>query len=281
MLRAIWKSLKASCHRRRPHVLYFFHIPKTCGTTTYAMLASRFPDGRSAPILPGELYLRRPARELDGYDFISGHLNFGRHLPALVSRPVKTFVLLREPRAQVLSLYKHVLQHPSHPYHEHANRHCPTLERLFDDPLMSSFVSNYQARWLGQLERAFGHEEVAAIRAADPYRAADIVRAAHLATVRNPSRLLPDALERLGECAVVGLSEHLGESLDLVARQEGWRLFAEIPRLNVSKDQRTPADLPPDILRRIDDLTELDQALYEQAKQAFEKVRRESARLAA
>src|SRR5262245_6608414 len=130
MYTTIRKWFGTRFHRRRPHVLYFLHLPKTCGYTAFTMLASRFPPDRTAAHLPGEAYLRCPPEQLDEYDYIAGHLNFGRHLPTLVSRPVKTFVLMREPRAQVLSNYKYVLEKPFHPHHEHAKRHCPTIEAL-------------------------------------------------------------------------------------------------------------------------------------------------------
>jgi hypothetical protein len=260
---------------RRDHVLYFCHIPKTCGTTFHRMIRSRFARRRVAPIVPNHAYFTDPAIRLERYDFLGGHLFFGYHLAALVPRPVRTVVLLREPRALLLSMFKHGLEFADDPVHRHIRERCPTPERFFTDPLMEAYVANPMTRYLGHAERAL---TPAVIDEARRLPTADASR--RLATVpgtaADDGTLLTTALGRLRECQVVGLAEQLPESLDLVARREGWPAFGPIPHLNESRDRTTPGDLAPRTLAAIDRLTMLDRELYRAARARFTEALRDA-----
>lgn len=260
---------------RRDHVLYFCHIPKTCGTTFHRMIRSRFARRRVAPIVPNHAYFTDPAIRLARYDFLGGHLFFGYHLAALVPRPVRTVVLLREPRSLLLSMFKHGFEFADDPVHLHIRECCPTPERFFTDPLMEAYVANPMTRYLGHAERALTPTIIAE---AGQLPTADAIR--HLATVprtvADDGTLLTTALKRLGECQVVGLAERLPESLDLVARREGWPSFGPIPHLNESRDRTSPGDLGPRTLAAIDRLTTLDRELYRGAQARFMEALREA-----
>jgi|694.fasta_scaffold93806_1 hypothetical protein len=254
---------------RRDHVLYFCHIPKTSGTTFDRMLRSRFPRGVAAPILDNHAYFTNPAYDLDQYDFISGHLFFGFHLPHLVSRPLRSVVLVREPRSLLLSMFKHGLHFDQGPIRHYIKANCPTPDRFFTDPVMAPHVANPMTRFLGSSERLLTPEFIARTRGAQPVDETAAVWATAPQPHVDDAELLRLALARLAEFDVVGMSEDLQGSVDLVARLEQWPAFDAVPHLNESPDGTKVKDLSPEVIRAIDKLTELDREIYRAGQELF------------
>lgn len=269
----IIKWLKRQKRRllRKPHVLYFCHIPKTAGTTFDRMIRSRFARDLDAPITSNLAYFTNPDLNLDQYDLISGHLLFGHHIPDMVTRPVRSVVLLREPRALLLSMFKHGSQYEKDPVHGYIQANCPTPEQFFKDPLMGPYVANPMARFLGQSERALTPEIIASACGQPPEKASEIVCAAQAAPGHD-SQVLEKALERLAQFHVVGLSENLRGSANLVARMEEWPLFGEVPHHNKSASKLRVKDLSAETIRTIDSLTELDREVYRQGQRIFHQL---------
>jgi hypothetical protein len=85
----------------------------------------------------------------------------------------------------------------------------------------------------------------------------------------DDAELLRLALARLAEFDVVGMSEDLQGSVDLVARLEQWPAFDAVPHLNESPDGTKVKDLSPEVIRAIDKLTELDREIYRAARERF------------
>jgi len=253
---------------RNDHVLYFCHIPKTCGTTFDRMLRSRFIGELAAPILDNHAFFTNPEYSLENYDFISGHLFFGKHIPELVSRPVRSIVLLGEPRTLLLSMFEQGIQVENHPSHQHIKENCPTPEKFFNDPVMGAYVANPMARFLGISERAFSPEFINSALSLPLEKAKErLATATH--SFESNQEILSIALARLRQFHVVGLVENLQLSANLVARMEGWPLFGEVPHYNESANKTKVRDLSPEALRAIDKLTELDREIYTLGKELF------------
>lgn len=255
-----------------PFVLYLIHIPKTGGTTVDALIRQRVNAWRCSPLLgPADLLRLSPVR-LERFDFISGHLEFGYHLGSLISRPVRPIVFLREPRSLLLSMYKQLWKDPADPLRPYVEKHCADMEMFFHDPVVSAAVADFQVRYLALAERRLDPQAIAAIRAASTKQAIEqAVRQAHEREA-TPSRkqLLARAIQRLGECWFLGLSECMDASMDDLAARLGWPPFSPVPRLNESPDRRRAADLPASLLRRLDELSVLDQALYAEAARRYD-----------
>jgi hypothetical protein len=256
---------------RKGHVLYFCHIPKACGTTFDRMIRSRFIRQLAAPILDNHAYFTNTEYSLENYDFISGHLFFGKHIPELVSRPVRSIVLLREPRALLLSMFKHGLQFVQDPVQQYIKANCPTPEQFFKDPVMGPYVANPMARFLGISEGTFSPEYIKNALAQPPETTKTLLGVVTPTDIHD-SEVLKTALERLSEFHVVGLAENLRASANLVARMEGWPLFVEVPHYNESSNKTKVKDLSAETIRAIDKLTELDREIYKVGKDIFNQL---------
>lgn len=252
---------------RPPFVLYLAHIPKTGGTTVDSLLRQRINGWRCSPLIGVTDMLRLPPARLDGFDFISGHLEFGYHLGSLVSRPVRPLVFLRDPRALLLSMYKQLWKDRADPLRAHVEKNCPGLEAFFHDRVASAYVANSQVRYLALAERRLGPADIAAIRAAQsPGQVGQVVREANERERElRPEHLLARAIKRLRECWFVGISEQMEESMNALASRLGWGPFGPTPRLNESPDRRHWAELPAGLRRRLNELTVLDRVLYDEA----------------
>ena len=256
---------------RNGHVLYFCHIPKTCGTTFDRMIRSRFTAELAAPISENHAYFTDPDLNLEQYDLISGHLFFGYHIPDMVSRPVRSVMLLREPRALLLSMFKHGIQFVEDPVHHYIKTNCPTPEQFFKDPVMGPYVANPMTRFLGISERAYSPAYVQHALA-QPLETSKALLGTVPQSDVHQTEVLKTALERLAEFHVVGLSENLRTSVNLVARMEGWPLFGEVPHYNESANKLKVKDLSAETIRAIDKLTELDREVYRAGKDIFNQM---------
>lgn len=116
--------LKNGPFRPGHHTLIFVHVPKCGGTSLHHTLET----------IPGFNYrhLRGRPEDLDGLDAldgVGGHQNFSA-TPLHKTRDGLVYItVLREPRARILSFYKHVTTQS----HHHLHRDFPGLAEL--DPV--------------------------------------------------------------------------------------------------------------------------------------------------
>jgi len=266
-MRSFWsRSIAAASsltHFPKSHVLYFLHIPKTSGTTFDYMLRNKFRSVAVTPITCDMIsFYKLAEKNYRKFDYVSGHLNFGYCLDKLVFRPIRTVTLLREPRSLLLSIYKHISEYPNYSLHQHMMQNCSTLDLFFHDPVISSHIENWQTRFLASHERRVTPEQIVIMRSLKPDDARHFLT--NLSSDVDKKRdSLSEAVNRLRQCEVVGLSEKLLDSANLVARMEGWNPFNSVPHLNESSNKIRVADLPMSILRRIDQLSILDRQLYD------------------
>ena len=94
---------------------YFFHIPKTAGTSLNNVLSAVFAENEICP--PGLWHelLRYDPKELTKYKLFRGH--FYAYLNVVVDLPLRGFVFLRDPIERALSHYGHVVREPNHYLH--------------------------------------------------------------------------------------------------------------------------------------------------------------------
>jgi len=257
--------------RTAPPVLYHLHIPKAAGTTLYDLLRTRFPRRKRCPVRVSLLDLIRiPRRRFAAFDLVGGHLEFGYHLPEYMGRPVRTVTLLREPRSHLLSLYKQVMQEPLDPVRAYVDVHCPTVEDFFFDPQMAAYVANPQARFLAVAERRFTPVVLERLRGATPAEVPAIVQqAADDCPTPSPAETLDRARARLAECFFVGLVERFDESSDRLRTALGWPAFRRTESRNVSSVKVAEGRPSKRLLDRLDELTQIDRVLYDEAAEHF------------
>lgn len=250
-----------------PHesTLIYLHIGKTAGVTLHQVLRRQFPPSQTfwlhrSPVrgqatdatagaerdeqeaIPSE---GRPNRELSlayvaslpreklaRLRLIEGHTIFGLHrcLPG----PSTYSTLLREPVARVISGYGYIRRRPRHPLYALSHK-LPLDEFLRSGVALQ--LDNGQTRAIaGDTTTAFGA------------CTAELVEAAK----RNIEE----------HFAVVGLTERFDESLLLMRRAFGWTNMHYVPA-NVSRRSKSSRELDVRTRRVIEELNQLDVALYE------------------
>lgn len=251
---------------------YFLHVPKTAGTSIDSLLRDGFEVSRAAPTVDPIDLMRMSKDELNRFDYISGHLEFGYYLDQLLERPVRTITFLREPRSLLLSVYKQVRREKADPMFAYVDERCPDVDSFFHDPVMSKYVANFQTRYLGESERRFDLQLLDAIRSADRQAIPAVIARTHDARRRNPPtarELLRRAVQRLRGCWFVGLTETLEASMNELAARLGWESLPELPWLNRSENDVSLNDLTTSVVKRLDMLTVLDQTVYAEAARIY------------
>jgi hypothetical protein len=234
----------ASAKRCLLHV----HIRKTGGTSLGRVLSNRFAQDECLRMA------HRPehaGRELDGFRYVSGHVDFS--VLGRFRRPPFVVTCLREPIARALSVYSYYRSYPLEQY-------AALVSDLGEDA--------YRRREAAmQLARAHSLDELIE-------REPEIARE-HFGNVQTRvlSGCPPDsnddrldlALAAVHRCDVVGLTERLDEMAQWLARRLGWRELGPMPRENVSPVRLRGDDLRPGTLDALRELTALDTELYRHA----------------
>jgi hypothetical protein len=254
-------------------ILYHLHIPKTAGTTVHGTLRARFPVDRVCSVDPLAV-MKLSTAKLREYDFFGGHLEFGYHLAQLTGRRVDSVVFIRDPHKILVSMFKHVHEATRDQMRPYVLQNCPDLESFLHDPIVSKYIHNPQTRYLGLSERRFTPEVVEKVRqATTPAQVQEIVRAANDSAAQvSDATINARAGQRLRQCSVVGLVEQLDESLRQVCTLRNWPPQEGIRSRNVSKSKvEIPDERSPAVLRRLDELSQWDRALYDEALGIFNR----------
>ncbi len=256
-------------------VLYHLHIPKTAGTTVHGTLRARFPVDRVCSVDPLSV-LRLPEAKLREFDFFGGHLEFGYYLPQITGRRVDTVVFIRDPHKILISMFKHVHEATRDQMRPYVLKNCPDLESFLHDPVIAKYIHNPQTRYLGIAERRFTPEIVERLRrASTPAQVQEVVKEANdAANGASEATINARAQQRLRQCTVVGLVEQLDESLQRVCEVRNWPPQEQIRSRNVSKAKvEIPQDRSPGVQRRLEELSEWDRALYDEAVGIFNRAK--------
>jgi hypothetical protein len=238
--------------------LYFLHLPKAAGSTLTIHLRSRF---RAEEICPAQLWYELvaiPPAQRARLRLFAGH--FCGALPNFEPGPYTVVTMLRDPVERAWSHFRFVARIDEHPLHALAQR---GLEAFVADPVGRQLVGDVQARQL-------------AIDAVPPEwrRPADERDLAVPGEVLfDPAiNALPDdelvarALARLDACDVVGVTDELHASVQLVAYACGWDPVPPLPELNAAPDRQGPTDAERTLLT---EHNQLDARVYAAARERF------------
>lgn len=220
--------------RRGEDVLYFLHVPKTAGTTLYAILDRYFASREICPWSTLAHIAEFPREQWGGYLLYRGH--FGYELAEVLDRRPITMTMLRDPLDSAISALHHA-------------RRSPGLHR----------------------EVLRGQEVVDFVRGPD---LASVVQGRiRLSLVRDAEHMTDDesverAVAALDELAFVGITERFSESMALLAHTMGWTPPAEVQALNVRPCSH--AALPDDAIEIIRSHVEPEYRVYQHARSSFE-----------
>ena len=238
-------------------VLYFHHIPKTAGLSVIALLDARFHPDHVFPLhsAPEDDSVERALRaHPHRVRFVRGHFTFGpldtgiyRHV---CRNPVRA-TMLRDPVERTISAYRHIMRRPQSRHHATVTGEHMDLLAFVRDPRFFPNVWNTQTRLLVG--------EVPGLP-----RRPDAPRAL------SDRALVEVAKERLEQCAWIGITERMNESMQLAAYTFGWPPFPEVPRLNAAPDSASRDDFPLEAIEAIAERTALDREVYDHATRLFE-----------
>lgn len=236
--------------RRQPatpsHVL-FDHIPKTGGMSLHAVLQSLFGSDRCSPILTGSV--DEACAEFARYRCVTSHLYFH---PQADLRDAWLLTVLRDPVERALSYLAYL---------------------RYEVPASGS----------ADAQRARSLDLASELDSADPQtlQLLSNTMVAHFAPLAwNGSDTLDDtrslalAKEALRRFDLVGLTERMDETVDLLCHALGARAPASIPRINVTSRRIDVQALPGAARERLRRLNALDAELYAYARVLHGNARR-------
>jgi hypothetical protein len=239
--------------------LLFFHIRKTAGCSVRNWLVNHFPV--SATLLDCH-HTANQRLDPSAYQFVTGHVGFD-YVQRFRTRPT-CFVVLRNPVERALSAYYFF------------QRHDAAFLRWLEETLPPQ-VAQERVRFTrraNELSLAeFLDQEPALARA----WLGDVQTRCLLSRpdggARSESELLAEATANLESCEVVGLTEHLGESLSRLARHMGWEDRTSIPHDNPTRGRPKLDDIPPRARDILAGWNQLDLQLYRAAERLFQSWR--------
>jgi hypothetical protein len=239
--------------------LYFWHIPKTAGTSFIQWLDSHFDAANifAPQLLPG---LEQEGESFDGKQLYRGHL--AGEVPKRIGRTLTCVTLLREPRARTLSHLAHIHRESGHYLHERLVDKGTDLADLAADPVLRLALTDVQARYLAV------DPALTAAPAPIPVRT-ELYRQAQyeLSPLPPTFALLRRALVRLVRMSDFGVAEDLDLFARRVAQRQGWPMPASLPRENVTTSSPWRLEhMAPTELTLLDRMNPVDTRLYQVAR---------------
>lgn len=247
---------------KRP--FFFFHIPKTAGSTMQSLLVQHFTPDEIASAWTLTTLLGLDRKQLSRKRLFQGHF-FGA-LEQLISHQSFRFTILRDPVERALSHYGHVVRDNQHYLHRRAIE-LGSFEAYLDDPMTGMTVINFQSRMLAldcdieAIYRKLTDQEREGWQLERYIETTDFGLDGFI--------LLEKAQERLVSFDVVGIAEKFEETVALLCHTLDWKFPDEIHARNVNSKRLLRTELAPSTLNHLTDLNAVDLALYELVRQAF------------
>ncbi len=264
LLRQCHNSLAEQEEKKTTDLIYFLHIPKTSGASFHGFLVDVFGEDRVSPrILIWD----------DFQDFFDVSKNwkvwvghFGGFLPFMLPSWPRIVTLLRDPISRTISHINHVQRDARHPLHAYAE-HLAVPEYC-RHPKLRHTVENYQSRFLASLSiaRAILKVEKNVVRAPSA-----LAFETSLYALDRGGDLLESALATVSEIDMVGIAEWHQQTMQLFASKFNiTRSIPEAKRLNqAGNSQRRRETFSPREIAAIQEITEIDQLVYERASHLF------------
>lgn len=259
-----WKSNHAANAPGPSEGFYFFHIPKTAGTSIYRFLESVFPPHEICPGWLWDQIIRVPKLQLRNYRLFRGH--FYGYLEPYLGRPLKKFTVLRDPIERSISHYAHVRREPSHPFHAQARARSLREFCLANDT--RHLIENFQAQCLATLHlnpanvaRNMGENDLAAFQLETA-----IERMLYL--THDPQWLLRASMASLELFEAVGTTEDFEASLASFCTLFGSSM-QNAPRENVTPERPAASELDDATIETIRDLVAVDATLHAHVRRRF------------
>jgi hypothetical protein len=222
---------------------FFLHIPKTAGTSLREVVLEHYPPNRTIEVYShGPADLEEMRRKAHDAVVVYGHFSFGFH--ELLGTDGRYVTLLRNPVDRVVSFFQHQSRDPASEYGEKIAGGM-TLKNLLESEQCHQ-VNNHMVRILS----------------------------GHLSVETTHNRALLERAEANIDAHfdVVGITERMDDSLQLIGRTLGWKPRRSVPVLNVDPG-RGSLSLDDQTRDAIVEFNRLDVELYERVVADFERRR--------
>ena len=220
--------------------LIFLHIPKAGGTTLQTIIERNYKKGEVHRYQGPEDFKKYSERQKRGFKVVSGHFYYGLHRD--IPQPTTYFTMLRDPIERVISNYFYVLRTPEHHLHNKVKSEKMSLR---------DYVISKVNRQLdnGQLRLLWGDGDI-------PFGSCS-------------TEMLEKAKEHLRDSfSVIGLVERFDDSLQLLAKQFGWKNIS-YEKANVTANRPQQSQIDAATLSAVEECNLYDRELYHFAEQAL------------
>ena len=242
--------------------IFFFHIPKTAGSTLRNLLREHFAPTYVCPTWSWTTLLDLDKAELARYKLFQGHY-YGQS-GFVISQPCFSFTILRDPIERALSHYGHVVRDPEHYLHQRAMA-LGSLDAYLEDPVTKMTVSNFQARMLAlDVDIEAVYKELTDEQKATWFLE-QFVETNEFGM--NEQELLAAAKMKLETFDFFGVTERLSEAIALLCYKLSWKYPEKIMDLNVNTSRPKRGDVAQSTIAKLEQLNAVDIALYEWAQQ--------------
>jgi hypothetical protein len=249
---------------RQPRAYYFYHIPKTAGTTLNAALLDIFTPNQVCPPFLWHQLLKHDRRSLRQFRLFRGH--FYAALEPFLGFPVRSFVFLRDPKERALSHYGHIMRAPGHYLHEKALK-LQTFEAFLQDPETRETVSNFQSKCLAT---SFDPNALAAGLSDRELESFELERKIETASsLLTSQQLLQEARSALDRIECVCITEFFSNSILLLGKTFKWDLKQYTNPQNQNPQRIKASDLSSKESTILHELNIVDIHLYSEAKSMF------------
>jgi hypothetical protein len=254
---------------------YFFHIPKTAGSSLAAIIRSAYSSEACLPVyeIPDILTLNH--QQINQYRCFTGH--FGTGLLSLLDRDVACITMLRDPFEHVVSnfyFWKRMLAQYQGELPSRWNEvnvdiiRYGELRDSINNPVIGKWLANYQIFYLST-----DIDLIPFLGQPSSFLWVESFYLQELPSIDMTERVTK-AKKRIEEMAVVGVVEQFAESVSLVCDFIGIDSPAIIPKDNIAperqaigkKSYRESGLIPPDVVAQIDELTIYEREVYNYAK---------------
>lgn len=224
---------------------FFVHIPKTAGTTFILTLARNFLWKKRLSYYTKNERKQHAEESLDfknKYDLVYGHVAFINHE---IKRGTFYYTFLREPRARLLSGYRHIKSDTNHGLRKKIDIDATTLKEFLKKGI-TPYFDNLMVRYIsGNLYKPFMSVNEQDLELA----------------IKNLDTYFP----------VYGLTEYFDESLVLLADYMNWSSLY-YAKENKSAYKIDPSELDEETETLITACNKYDELLYRYAKERFLKM---------